>query len=204
LSEMNNATISLVKPSARRQMATIIAPTTMKGLRRPHFDLDSSARVPTIGWTSRPDNGPAIHTSEVLLLLRPRLSKYGVQYVISTPQVKLLCDSAVSSLCDPGEEHAWTYVIPRVQKFSKSMRIASELPLTEGCPVHLDISAGLLGLRTQPSSSSLSRSAVAAGGEFVTVGSSKSSSSKGSQVWESASSLCRGGCSSWSEVESSR
>lgn len=76
---MNHPTISRVKPSIRRLTATTTAPITMRGRRRPHFDLLSSAMTPTMGWTIRPDKGPAIQTREVLLLVSPRSSRYGVQ-----------------------------------------------------------------------------------------------------------------------------
>lgn len=67
-----NSTISFVKPNVRRQKADSIEPSTMKGLRRPHFDVDSSANAPTMGCTMRPESGPAIQTKDVLLFVRPR------------------------------------------------------------------------------------------------------------------------------------
>lgn len=72
-------TISLVKPSTSRLRATMPVPTTMNGRLRPHLDVLSSAMTPTMGWTRRPDSGPAIQTADVLLFVRPRLSRYGVQ-----------------------------------------------------------------------------------------------------------------------------
>jgi hypothetical protein len=51
----------------------------MKGLRRPHFDRDRSAITPIRGWMINPDRGPAIHTNEVLDLVKPSCRRYGVQ-----------------------------------------------------------------------------------------------------------------------------
>lgn len=51
----------------------------MKGLRRPHFDRDRSAITPIRGWIINPDRGPAIHTNEVLDLVKPSCRRYGVQ-----------------------------------------------------------------------------------------------------------------------------
>ena len=75
----NKPTISDVHPNTRRQNATTTEPTTMNGLRRPHFDLDRSAMTPIKGWIISPDNGPAIHTNEVLDFVRPSCRRYGVQ-----------------------------------------------------------------------------------------------------------------------------
>lgn len=70
-----NPTNSLVKPSTKRQKATMAAPMTIKGRLRPHLDVFSSAMTPTIGWTKSPESGPAIHIRDVLDFVRPRLSK---------------------------------------------------------------------------------------------------------------------------------
>lgn len=78
-SSINSPTISRVKPSNIRQAETMTAPMTMSGRRRPHFDLVSSDMTPTMGWTTRPDSGPATQTSDVLLLVRPKSRRYGVQ-----------------------------------------------------------------------------------------------------------------------------
>jgi len=74
-SDTKQSTISRVKPSTNMKKAESKAPNTMYGLRRPHFDLDSSAIAPTMGWTMRPDKGPAIHTRDVFDLVRPRESR---------------------------------------------------------------------------------------------------------------------------------
>ena len=44
---------------------------------------------------SSPDSGPAIQTSEMRDFVRPSCRRYGVQYVVSMPQVNLV-DSIVS------------------------------------------------------------------------------------------------------------
>lgn len=67
----NNPTISEVHPRTSRQKATTNDPKTIKGLRRPHFDRDRSAITPIRGWMINPDNGPAIHTKEVLDFVKP-------------------------------------------------------------------------------------------------------------------------------------
>lgn len=59
--------------------ATMAVPATIKGRRLPQRDVLPSATTPTMGWTMSPERGPAIQTSEVLLFVRPRLSRYGVQ-----------------------------------------------------------------------------------------------------------------------------
>lgn len=51
----------------------------MNGLRLPYLDLELSASTPMTGPITSPDNGPAIHTSDVLLLVRPNCKRYGVQ-----------------------------------------------------------------------------------------------------------------------------
>lgn len=81
----NHATISLVQPSTKSDAETMIVAIKMYGLLRPHFDLLESARTPTIGWVMMPLSGPAIQTTDVWLFVNPRLRRYGVQYVISTP-----------------------------------------------------------------------------------------------------------------------
>lgn len=81
--------MSSVNPRSNRSKADMMAPVKIKGLRRPHFEVDLSATVPTIGCTISPDKGPAIHTRDVLLFVKPRERRYGVQYVCSTPQTKL-------------------------------------------------------------------------------------------------------------------
>lgn len=68
-------TISLVKPSTSRLTATMAVPATMKGLLLPHLDVFPSAMTPMMGWTIRPESGPAIQTRDVLLFVRPRLRR---------------------------------------------------------------------------------------------------------------------------------
>jgi hypothetical protein len=51
----------------------------MNGRRLPYFDFDRSAITPTIGCITNPESGPAIHTSDVRLFVRPRFRRYGVQ-----------------------------------------------------------------------------------------------------------------------------
>lgn len=60
-------------------MATTIPPPIINGLRLPYFDLELSASTPMTGPITSPDSGPAIHTSDVLLLVRPSCKRYGVQ-----------------------------------------------------------------------------------------------------------------------------
>ena len=65
-------TISTAYPITSRQRAAMTEPPTMKGRRRrPHLELDRSATTPTTGCMINPNSGPAIHTSEVRLLVRP-------------------------------------------------------------------------------------------------------------------------------------
>lgn len=64
-------TISEVQPNTIKQSPTINEPPIMNGLLLPHLDLELSARTPTTGCIIRPDNGPAIHTRDVLLLVNP-------------------------------------------------------------------------------------------------------------------------------------
>lgn len=75
----NAPTISRVKPSTSRHNDTITAPTIIRGRRRPQRDVLSSATTPTMGWTIRPDRGPAIQTRLTFCFDRPRLRRYGVQ-----------------------------------------------------------------------------------------------------------------------------
>ncbi len=56
-------------------------PMAMMGRLLPHFDVDWSATTPIIGWTIKPDTGPATQTSDVCPFDRPRDRRYGVQSV---------------------------------------------------------------------------------------------------------------------------
>jgi hypothetical protein len=105
----NDSTISFVNPRVRRHNATMSEPRRIMGRLLPHFEVDSSAMTPMMGWTIKPDMGPATQTRDVWPLVRPSESRYGVQsgrirqhgrgagsivkrvdiQVISTPQVKL-------------------------------------------------------------------------------------------------------------------
>lgn len=71
----NTSTTSLVKPSTSRLAETISVPRTMKGRRRPKREVDLSATAPTMGWTMRPEMGPATQTREVLDFVRPRFRR---------------------------------------------------------------------------------------------------------------------------------
>jgi hypothetical protein len=75
--------ISFAHPKINMQIADEIAPAIMKGLRRPYLLRLLSEIIPMIGCIRSPPNGPASHTSDSLLLLRPRARRYGVAYVIS-------------------------------------------------------------------------------------------------------------------------
>lgn len=130
LSETNEAMISLVKPRERRPNATITEPMAIIGRLLPHRDVDSSARTPMIGCTIRPDSGPATQTRDVCPLVRPSDSRYGVQYVISTPHVKVI----------PTEAHV-----------NKAMRTVSELPFILGCPLQVDMMVVVFPARNVPS-----------------------------------------------------
>ena len=72
---INKLATSDAHPSTNRQAPTITAPTTMNGLRRPHLDFDLSENTPTTGCIMRPDNGPAIHTNDVRLFVKPSESR---------------------------------------------------------------------------------------------------------------------------------
>lgn len=74
-SPTNTSTTSRVKPSTSRLAETISVPRTMKGRRRPKREVDLSATAPTMGWTMRPEMGPATQTREVLDFVRPRLRR---------------------------------------------------------------------------------------------------------------------------------
>lgn len=67
--------ISLVQPRVIRLAATIEDPTAIYGLLRPHLEVLESASAPTMGCTMRPDSGPAIHTNDVWLLVKPRFNR---------------------------------------------------------------------------------------------------------------------------------
>lgn len=77
----NIPTISDVHPSTIKHIPTINDPPIMNGLLLPHFDLELSASTPTTGCMISPERGPAIHTKEVLLFVRPNWRRYGVQSV---------------------------------------------------------------------------------------------------------------------------
>lgn len=77
--ETKEETISLVKPNVTRLQATMTEQMAMMGRRLPHFDVDSSATTPIIGWTIKPDKGPATQTSDVWPLVSPSDRRYGVQ-----------------------------------------------------------------------------------------------------------------------------
>ena len=70
-SETKALTISLVKPRVSKLRATMTEPITMMGRLLPHFDVDSSAMTPIMGWTIKPDKGPATQTNDVCPLDSP-------------------------------------------------------------------------------------------------------------------------------------
>jgi hypothetical protein len=78
---MKMPTISFAHAIIIRQAATMSDPTTINGLRLPYFDFDLSAITPTIGCMMSPDRGPAIHTRDVRLFVRPSARRYGVQSI---------------------------------------------------------------------------------------------------------------------------
>ena len=157
-SETKYPTISLVKPSVRRQRADTAAPTMMKGRRRPHFDLDSSAMAPTMGCTMRPERGPAIHTSDVLLFVKPSDRRYGVQSVrrvssltpvsyldkgnatyfsvltclLNAPDEAKLRDRVSSQAPRECATACATYDIPMALQVRRNILVDSVLPLIEG------------------------------------------------------------------------
>jgi hypothetical protein len=79
LSLANTWTISLVHPSVSKHALTAIVPHTINGRLRPYRAFERSDITPTIGCMIRPDNGPAIQTSEILLFVKPSARRYGVQ-----------------------------------------------------------------------------------------------------------------------------
>lgn len=80
-SSTKSPTISDVQPKTNKHPVTTIDPKSINGLRLPHLDRDRSAITPMSGWIMRPDNGPAIHTSDVRDLVKPSCRRYGVQSV---------------------------------------------------------------------------------------------------------------------------
>ena len=74
----------------------------MNGLRLPHLPVQRSLTIPITGCITRPLSGPATQTRLRPLLLIPRESRNGLQYVISVPQAN----------CRPMREHvsrkSWT------------------------------------------------------------------------------------------------
>lgn len=133
VSEMNMATISRVQPRIKRQMPTKIVPPIMIGLLRPYLEVLLSASTPTIGCMINPDNGPAIHTSESLLFVKPSCRRYGVQYVISVPQVNL---QAIQQSWTSNEDGR-AYCNPTRLNVSRAIRIDSDEPLTRAVPSHV-------------------------------------------------------------------
>ena len=91
----NSPIISVVQPRTKRQMATNIEPPIMYGRRRPHFDFELSVIMPTSGCIMMPESGPAIHTADVRLFVRPSESRYGVQSAS-----KLLGSCFLANCCD--------------------------------------------------------------------------------------------------------
>ena len=69
--------ISLAHASVMRDRIVAIAPPMMNGRLLPHEMRQLSLFIPTYGWTSAPDSGPAIQTSASIDLLNPRDKRYG-------------------------------------------------------------------------------------------------------------------------------
>jgi len=69
--------ISLAHASVIRHRMVARAPPMMNGRLRPHDMRQLSLFMPTYGWTSAPESGPAIHTRASMDLLRPRDRRYG-------------------------------------------------------------------------------------------------------------------------------
>lgn len=74
-SPTNTSTTSLVNPRTSKLAETISVPRTINGRRRPKREVDLSATAPTMGWTMRPEMGPATQTREVLDFVRPRFRR---------------------------------------------------------------------------------------------------------------------------------
>lgn len=70
--------------TARVARTTRAAEMRMYFLRRKRLWEFWSESAPTRGWTTSPESGPAIQTSEVACFERPRARRYGVPYAIST------------------------------------------------------------------------------------------------------------------------
>lgn len=87
----------------------------MNGLRRPNLDVERSAMAPMTGWIRRDDRGPATQTRDVRDLVKPKLSRYGVQYAISSDQTKTM---------------------PRSEQVRSAIRTDSVEPRTDGLPRH--------------------------------------------------------------------
>ena len=119
--------------------------------------------APTMGCTMSPERGPAIHTSEVLLLVRPSDSRYGVQSVIGSSWLispsgigreywfvshmsvqcpRRSCMEGPSDTNSRNRGTCATYDIPMVLQVNRNIRMDSVLPLIEGWPSHRDISPG--------------------------------------------------------------
>ena len=104
----------------------------------------------------KPDNGPAIHTSEVRVLVRPSCRRYGVQscsfYQQSQIDELARCDGRHGLTCHldgPGKSvkallaiacgrvtYFLAYCSPIRLVVNRAMRMCSEEPLMEGEPVH--------------------------------------------------------------------
>lgn len=65
-------TISRVHAKATRETMVAAAPAIIKGLRFPHDKRQLSLIIPTYGWTSVPESGPAIQTNASSDLLIPK------------------------------------------------------------------------------------------------------------------------------------
>ena len=83
-------TISLAQANIMREKMVAIAPAKMNGFRFPQGTRQLSLRIPTYGWTSVPESGPAIQTKARADLLMPRDSKYGYMTISTQPEYTII------------------------------------------------------------------------------------------------------------------
>lgn len=75
--ELANDAIALAYATTRVERMTKKVDPTMKDLLR-YLEVEESERAPMMGWTRRPERGPASQTREVDSFVKPSERRYGV------------------------------------------------------------------------------------------------------------------------------
>lgn len=113
-------TASGAHANVKRQRLIIAVPAAMKGLLRPHFDVQRSAVSPTSGWTIKPVIAPDIDTRASRDFGSPSSRRNGVVYMSWMAPQNLYTSQDSFEMCK-GRKTV-PHCIPNWQHVKKTMR----------------------------------------------------------------------------------